>query len=169
MSGSFGAGWLGLPAANGELCQLRVADPRALADRYHLPWPRLALRDLLLAHASACADVSDGLVSDLSHIAGASGCGVEFDLARLPLSIAANHWLERQPDRTEALGRLATGGDDYELVFSAPSGTTDAIQAAARTAGVAVTPIGRITEAPSVSVLHEGTPIRLERSGWRHS
>src|SRR5689334_5497467 len=112
VSGTIGDGVLGLAAARGE-----TADPDGyLAGRLRLPTPRLDLREALRRHAKAAADVSDGLVADAGHIATASGVALELDLDRMPLSPAARAWLDAQPDRAAALVRLATGGDDYEVV-----------------------------------------------------
>ncbi|MEO8115517.1 MAG: thiamine-phosphate kinase [Phenylobacterium sp.] len=112
VSGVIGDGWLGLEAVRGQ-----VTDPDGyLARRYRLPTPRLDLRDALRAQASAAADVSDGLVADAGHLAAASGVHIRLHLDRTPLSPAAQDWLAGQPDRAAALVRLATGGDDYEVV-----------------------------------------------------
>ena len=162
VSGTIGDGWLGLQAAQGEL-QLDEAHLRALADRYALPEPRLALRPMLLEHASACLDVSDGLVADLGHLARASGVGIELDLEQVPLSPAAAAWAE---GRGEARAELAVGGDDYELAFTVAETALAAVAAAA--GRVAVTPIGRVTAGEGVATLLDGRPVRLQRTGWRH-
>ena len=100
VSGTIGDGGLGLEAARGGLPALSAADQAWLADRYRLPQPRLGLRQALRDHATAAADVSDGLIADAGHIAEASGGGVEIDLDRLPLSDAAAAWLAGEADDT---------------------------------------------------------------------
>ena len=112
VSGAIGDATLGLAAVKGQ-----IEDPDGrLAHRYRLPEPRLDLRATLRRYATAAADVSDGLIADARHIAEASGVGLFLDLDRIPLSGAAATWLESQPDVAAALVRLATGGDDYEIV-----------------------------------------------------
>jgi thiamine-monophosphate kinase len=153
VSGTIGDGGLGLAAVNGE-----IADPGGfLAGRLRLPTPRLDLRAALSDHASAAADVSDGLVADAGHIAEASGVALSLDLDRMPLSPQARAWLEAQPDRAAALTRLATGGDDYEVVATFRG---DPI------AGFTV--IGEVRAGQGMTVTAAGRPLALDRTGWRH-
>jgi thiamine-monophosphate kinase len=161
VTGTIGDGWLGLQAARGELAALGPGPAAALAERYRLPQPRLELREALRAGATACADVSDGLVADLGHVARASGLAAAVDLARLPLSEGARLWLERQPDRVAALVRLAAGGDDYELVFTAPAPLGEA--------AVALTRIGEMVLGQGVRVSVDGLPAVVPDGGWRHA
>jgi thiamine-monophosphate kinase len=153
VSGTIGDGALGLAAVRGE-----TGDPDGwLTGRYRLPTPRLDLRDALLAHASAAADVSDGLVADAGHVAEASGLGLRLDLEAVPLSRAARRWLNAQPDRRAALVRLATGGDDYEVVcaFSgaAPAGFTVC---------------GAFVPDAGVDVRLDGHKVTVAQGGWSH-
>ena len=153
VSGTIGDGALGLLAVRGE-----IPDPDGfLADRYRLPRPRLDARQDLLTHATAAADVSDGLIADAGHIADVSGVRLTLDLDRMPLSASARVWLDRRPDRTGALVALATGGDDYEVVatFSgeAPQGFTA---------------IGQVGGGEGVEVRLDGVPVAIDRAGWRH-
>jgi thiamine-monophosphate kinase len=155
VSGAIGDATLGLAAVQGEIPD---ADGR-LVHRYRLPEPRLDLRATLRRHATAAADVSDGLVADARHIAEASGVGLVLDLDQLPLSGAAATWLERQDDVASALLRLATGGDDYEIVCTMPSGAT-------RPRGFTV--VGEIREAPGIEVRAAGRAIDPGKGGWTH-
>lgn len=155
VSGTIGDATLGLAAVRGE-----IEDPDgSLTYRYRLPEPRLDLREPLRELATAAADVSDGLIADARHIAEASGVRIVLDLDRLPLSRAAATWLEAQPDVAEALLRLASGGDDYEVVCAMrpdvvkPAGFT-VIGHAEAGAGLQVRALG--AEAPSGP------------GGWRH-
>lgn len=147
VSGTIGDGALGLRAARGEI------DDAWLADRYRLPQPRLALGRALRGVATACMDVSDGLVQDLGHLCRASGCGAVLEVARVPLSASA---------RGADPALLLTGGDDYELLFAAPPGAVPA--------GMAATRIGHFTAGPAdVVVLDEdGRPMQLAVPGWSH-
>lgn len=155
VSGTIGDGGLGLMAARGE-----IEDPDgALARRYRLPEPRLELREGLRAYAHAAADVSDGLIADAGHVAEASGLGLRLDLDQLPLSPDAARWLADQPDRAEGLRRLATFGDDYEIVCAAPAEAAQAL---------GLTVVGEIT-ASGLEVTVAGRPIAPGAGGWRHA
>jgi thiamine-monophosphate kinase len=153
VSGTIGDGALGLAAALGEIDD---ADG-SLARRYRLPTPRLELRETLRAHASAAADVSDGLIADAGHIAEASGVGLRLDLDALPLSAPARRWLCQQADRKAGLIRLATGGDDYEVVatFAGP-------------APAGFTAIGEVVSGARVEVFAAGAKLDVVHKGWRH-
>ena len=113
------------------------------------PTPRLALGQALRGIATAALDVSDGLLGDLGHILAASGVGARIDMDALPRSAV----LAAQP---AALQRecLLAGGDDYELVFTAPAGVK------LPGVGVALTRIGRIEAEPGLRVVDaQGVPI----------
>lgn len=157
VTGAIGDGRLGLEAARGGLQDLPAADREHLAARYRLPEPRLDLRDGLRAEASACADISDGLVADLGHVVRASGAAAVVDLESLPLSSAATAWLGGRPEEAAARLELATGGDDYELVFTA----------AAPPSFPAVR-IGEVTAGEGVRVRFRGEAVRVGRAGWSH-
>jgi len=155
VSGSIGDGWLGLKAALGEL-----ADPGGvLAGRYRLPRPRLDLRASLRAYAHAAADVSDGLIADAGHIARASAVRLRLDLDRTPLSNEAQAWLDMQPDRVAALVALASGGDDYQVICTAPP------EAAAQ---MGLTVIGTVEAGEGIIVTAGGEAVEAGAGGWRH-
>lgn len=159
VSGTIGDGYLGLKAARREL----DGSPDAvawLAGRYRLPEPRLALRSALSAFASAAADVSDGLVADAGHIAEASGVGIEIDIERVPVSPAAR-------GRSE-IAELATGGDDYEVVCTAPPERVEGLVARAAADGVSLSVVGRVVEGQGVVARLHGQAVELQRTGWRH-
>lgn len=103
------------------------------------PTPRVALGEALRGVASSALDVSDGLLGDLRHILRRSGVGATVEVDAVPRSEV----LARQPLPLQRLCTLA-GGDDYELVFTAPPARRDAVLAAAQAGGTPVTRIGRI-------------------------
>lgn len=133
-------------------------------DRLDRPEPRVALGLALRGLASAAIDVSDGLVPDLGHVLAASRVGAEVEAARLPLSETLRAALDPASGWQLALG----GGDDYELLFTAPTGRRDEVSRAACKAGVSVTRIGRIVTTPGL-VCHgpDGAPVALPR-GYEH-
>lgn len=158
-------GTLGDAAA--ALAQLEaggVADP-ALRERLDRPLPRvaagLALRDI----AHACIDVSDGLLQDLGHVCTASGVAAEIALDALPASTAL---LARSTAETRH-GEQATGGDDYELCFTAAAAQEDAIHALAQTLALRITRVGSIVEGTGVqALLADGRVWQPPRSGYAH-
>lgn len=155
VSGTIGDGWLGLLAVRGE-----VEDPEGeLAFRYRLPNPRLDLREALRTHATAAADVSDGLVADARHIAKASGVRLRLDLDALPVSRTAATWLMGQGNVAQALLTLATGGDDYEVVCTMAAD-------APRPAGL--TRVGEVVAGEGVEVRAAGRRLDPGAGGWRH-
>ncbi len=168
VSGRIGDAGLGLEALTGALGDVSDADRAVFVSRYRRPEPRLPLRHALREHAAAAADVSDGLLADLGRIAAASGCRVEVDLQQVPLSPATARWLDRRPDRAAGLVRLATAGDDYEVVCAVRPGEEAGFAAAASRAEVAVRRIGRATPGAGVQALYEGRPLRVDRPGWTH-
>ncbi|MGH7125274.1 MAG: thiamine-phosphate kinase, partial [Stellaceae bacterium] len=118
VSGTLGDGALGLKALRGELSELSPAHRDFLTDRYRLPRPRLNLGRALVGIAHAMMDISDGLVADLRHICETSGVGAVVEAERLPLSPAARAAISA--DGSLVMAVLA-GGDDYELLFTAPA------------------------------------------------
>jgi thiamine-monophosphate kinase len=166
VSGTLGDGVLGLNALRGELPELSSAERDFLADRYHLPRPRLQLGRRLVGTARAMMDISDGLIADLGHICEASGVGAVVEAARLPLSPAARAAIAADAVR---LGAALAGGDDYELLFTAPADTAAGIAAIARETAVPVTAIGRIERGNGVRVVDEqGAQIAMTDAGYRH-
>lgn len=163
VSGTIGDAALGLLALRGKLPRLAPRHRCFLAGRYLLPEPRLALGRAVAPLAHAAMDVSDGLVADLGHICEASGCGAELDLTAVPASPAAQQAGERH-----TFARL-TGGDDYELLFTAPLSAEAGLRAAARKSGVPVARIGRVVARPGVHVLGpDGRAISVKNGGWQH-
>lgn len=115
-----------------------------------LPQPRVALGQALRGIATSAIDLSDGLVGDLGHVMKRSGVGAQLVLDRLPRSAV----LAAQPAAVQQQCLLA-GGDDYELLFTAPASMRRAVRDAAAQAGVAVTPIGQITAEPGLRVVDD--------------
>ena len=159
------SGTLGDAAA--ALVQWRGAgdDEPALRERLDRPTPRVALGRALGGIATAAIDVSDGLLADLDHVCVASGVGAQIELALLPASSALRSGFDAAARAT----LQATGGDDYELCFTAPPARRDAIAAIAHRTGVAATRVGSVVAGQGVrALLGDGTQWRPERSGFAH-
>jgi thiamine-monophosphate kinase len=168
ITGSIGDGVLGLSAAREEALGLSAADTAWLKARYQLPQPRLGLGEALRRWGRAAADISDGLVADAGHIAAASRLALSLDLDRMPISPAGQAWLGRQPDPVAARLALATGGDDYEVLCTAPPSAAASLKGAAEALGFALTEIGSVSPGEGVQVLSGGQELRVARTGWRH-
>lgn len=135
-----------------------------LQTRLHRPEPRLALGLALAGVAGAALDVSDGLAGDLGHVLAASEVGAVIEEAALPLAPALAGLSDAH--RREC---LLHGGDDYELLFTAHPDRRDAVQAAARASGTAVTRIGRIESAPGLRLhTHDGGMQAWPLRGFDH-
>ncbi len=167
VSGTVGDAALGLRILQGEDPGLAAGDRESAVARYRTPEPRLGLGAALAdCGASAAVDVSDGLVADAGHLCAASGVGARIEIGRVPLSRGARAALDRG---RVGIADLLTGGDDYELVFSAPADRGGAVQQAAANAGVPVTRIGVLTEGGGVSAIDgRGVPLDLPGTGYRH-
>lgn len=129
-----------------------------------LPQPRVALGLALRGIAHSAIDLSDGLAGDLGHLLERSRLGATVDVDTLPRSAV----LAAQP---QALQRecAAGGGDDYELLFSAPPQRADAVRQAAAGAGLAVTRIGCMQAEPGLRwVDAQGAALPLRVAGFDH-
>ncbi|MDD5753821.1 MAG: thiamine-phosphate kinase [Methylococcales bacterium] len=111
MTGMLGDAGLGLKIKQGYECNAEKA-----AERFHEPMPRVETGLALRGCASACIDISDGLVSDLGHILRQSGVGACLDFDNLPLSDDVRTYIENTDDEFMPL----IAGDDYELCFTVP-------------------------------------------------
>jgi thiamine-monophosphate kinase len=161
VSGTLGDSALGLKVLQGEL----EAPPEVrahLTRRYRLPSPRLALGQALRGIASAALDISDGLLADLGHILETSQVGAEIQADALPLSPAAR----ALPGAREA---ALAGGDDYELLFTAPPERRPRIAVLSERLALPLTRIGRIERGAGVRALdEEGCEMSVAATGWQH-
>jgi thiamine-monophosphate kinase len=167
VSGTIGDAALGLEAAQGRLKGGGgTADLAFLSERYRLPRPRVDVGPLLIGIAHAGMDISDGLIQDLGHLCRASGVGAEIRADLVPLSPAMATILAADQSR---LATVLTGGDDYELLFTAAPEETAALAEISIRTRVPLTAIGSVVAQAGVVVLRaDGTPVVLERTGWRH-
>ena len=147
VSGLLGDARLALEAFRGtlELAGDAFAAARVAMEQ---PQPRVALGVALRGVATSAIDVSDGLLGDLAHLLRRSGVGARLEVDALPRSAT----LAAQP-RAVQLECLLAGGDDYELLFTAPPALAPRVRDAALAAGVAVTRIGRIEAGASLRLV----------------
>ena len=175
VSGSLGDAALALRALQGTLS---LPEPLLAQARQRLeaPQPRVALGQALRPLASACADISDGVVGDLGHILARSGCGARLDASRLlPLLATRQHFAggPAQFDATYgpdlALQCVLAGGDDYELVFCAAPAQREAIDALAQTLALPLTRIATIEAAPGLRLVDaQGEPLQATFASFDH-
>lgn len=164
VSGTLGDAAAGLALQRGGLATAGPAR-QALLARLRRPTPRLALGRLLRGLASSAIDVSDGLVADLGHLLAASGVGARLATGALPCSPALAAVLDDDARRDCQLH----GGDDYELCFTVPPAHEDALAAACRKQGLAITRIGRITTDPGLRLVDsQGREQPASGRGWDH-
>jgi len=164
VSGSTGDAALGLARLQGRV---RLSEEHAAlcVARLEMPQPRIALGRKLRGIACAAIDVSDGLLADLGHILERSKVGAEIEFASLPRSAAIGNCA----DADLARACLLAGGDDYELVFTAPASQRDAVAAAAASVDVPVTRIGRIVAGDALALLDaDGKPMPVGKKGYDH-
>ncbi len=165
VSGTLGDARLALEALQGRR-RLPPAVLQATRVRLEQPTPRVALGLGLRGVASAALDVSDGLLGDLGHILQASGCGACIDTS-LTAPLLATQGLALGAE--ECLRLVLAGGDDYELLFTAPASHAEAVVAAGLASGTPVTRIGRIEAAPGLRLVDaSGRPVTGRYASFDH-
>ena len=172
VTGTIGDGWLGLQACQGTL-SLEADRLQYLQNAYRKPSPQTEFGDVLLKWATASCDVSDGLLADAGRLGEASNACVEIELSVTPMSAAAQSWFDTRVDEEAALEQLATGGDDYQIMFCAPSGQEDLLRREAEKRHIRLTKVGRVIERPAqngepLSVVYKGQPVTVAKTGWTH-
>ena len=170
VTGTIGDAALGLAVLRGTVGSLDTNAAALLVDRYRLPQPRVRLGPRLIGTAHAAVDVSDGLLADLRHLCDTSELSAVIEARRVPLSTAARAVLTTE---SEHLTTVLTGGDDYEILFTAPPEAVNELAALSRTLDVPITAIGRM-RSPSrtqsqIAVLDESLkPLVFDHAGWTH-
>jgi thiamine-monophosphate kinase len=150
---------------------LQFLSERSGRRRDIFPEPRIAVGEWLSTRriASAAIDISDGLSTDLSHICEESGVGAVIEAESIPIHSSARK-LEDQTEsrapssRDFALNLALHGGEDYELLFTAPRSK----RVQRRTAGVKITRIGEIVRGSKVYLIRSGRKQAIVPSGWEH-
>lgn len=137
----------------------------AAARRLEMPEPRVALGKKLRGVASAAIDVSDGFAQDLGHLLRRSACGARVDYAKLPRAAAFATLGDAALARRCVLG----GGDDYELVFTAPPGRRAEIEALARDLDLPLSCVGCIVSGEArLELLDAGGRPMAPEPGFDH-
>lgn len=171
VTGTIGDASLGLKVLQATLPGLDRSAAEFLLSRYRLPQPRVALGPRLVGLATAAIDISDGLIADLRHVCEVSGLDAILESEALPLSPAAREAIAAHP---RLLATALTGGDDYEVLFTAPETAISRIVELSGTLDIPITRIGRMKKPlragePRVAVLDaSGRPLTFASEGWTH-
>ena len=137
-----------------------------LRHRLDRPTPRVQAGLAVREYVHAMLDVSDGLAQDLGHILHSSNVGAEIELGRLPVSSSL---LDFYPDDQQRWQLQLSGGDDYELCFTASASNAFAIELALAECGVSGSVIGHITEQTGLQCLTpDGEIVALAQTGYQH-
>ena len=167
VSGTIGDSAAGLQVIKGSLDFLDLSDQIYLKNRYYLPQPRVALGSALVGLASAAMDVSDGLIQDMGHLCSASGLAAVINWPNVPLSPPVITLLE---SKSISISAIINGGDDYELLFTAPSILRPDIEELSKKTEVPLTRIGYMTEGADVLLMDkENQLISLAGAGFKHA
>jgi thiamine-monophosphate kinase len=161
-------GFLGAAAAGWEMLDKQLQfDPKAsacLREAFLHPYPRIAEGQLLVDQGvKAAIDISDGLIADLNHICKASQVGARIEVDRLPIEPAV-----KADFGDRALELALSGGEDYELLFTASVEVIDSIRAATC---CPITIIGDIVadKAKKITLIDsKGKPVSVPKKGWEH-
>lgn len=165
VSGTLGAAALGLAHLQGKI---RLEDEiRAVClEALHRPQPRVALGTALRGIAHSAIDISDGLLADLGHILERSGVAAEIRYDRLPLPLTAfgneemREWVQRS---------VLSGGDDYELCFTAPLARRAQVESLATRLSLPLSRIGSIVSGRGCRVRNgEGGELKSRNDGYDH-
>ena len=163
VSGTPGDAAAGLAVEQGRLSAPPQAAPY-LRERFLMPTPRVALGERLRDYASACIDVSDGLLGDAGKLAAASGAGLEMQYAALPVSRALVEAVGEDAARELAL----TGGDDYELLFTVEPARAAQLERALPQQQWNYRQIGVLRAAAGVVLMRGGTVMDFSHCGYQH-
>ena len=139
-----------------------AGDDAGLIERYLRPIPRVDAGRSLVGIASAAIDVSDGLASDLGHLCSSSGCRAIVDVESVPMSAALEAFAGG-----EAMRFALSGGDDYELCFTASPAAAQQVADALGSRGIAAHRIGRMVDGSGIEWLR-GDAAFEPRAGYLH-
>lgn len=161
VTGNIGDGALGLLCARDQIDGFID-----LESAYFRPQPPTQFVQNLISFASASADISDGLIADAGHVAAASGVGMVIYRSDVPLSSSSKRFLEKYPQHAHL---PLMGGDDYQVVFTAPPEHGSKIEELVAHLNHKVTKIGVCREGAGIDVVEpDGLPLDLANLGYEH-
>ena len=163
----FVSGTLGDAAAGLEQFEKKVAlnqYNQYLIERFFRPTARVDIGQAIMDYASSSIDISDGLIGDLKKIMSASDVGALINIEDIPLSKEMLKIYEPKKSQTFAL----SGGDDYELLFTAPAENLSKIMDISKEKDQKITHIGNITENKNLECRKEGVTYEYQDEGYFH-
>jgi thiamine-monophosphate kinase len=164
VSGTLGDAAAGLMLEQSRLSVADAAHAQWLLERFRYPTPRVSLGLALRGLASACIDVSDGLLGDCGRLAQASGCGVTLDYAAIPVSDPLRAAVGEERARELAL----TGGEDYELCFTVPAAKLNEFNTHCPASEFGWTRIGTLTVQAGALVQRGASVMQVSHRGFDH-
>ena len=170
ITGTIGDAYLGLQTVLGKPLEPQPSKEALwhFEEAYYRPEPRLLFRKTLRQFANGCADISDGLVADIGHIANASNVRLVIDADKVPLSKHVGGWLSEQQDEETAFKTIVTSGDDYELAFTASADNAAKIRKAAREINLRISRVGMVESGDGISVMSDGKAMSFSKTGHTH-
>ena len=164
VSGTIGDAALALTAWQGQ-CLLSDDSVNYLNKKLHRPQPQVELGLLLREYASACIDISDGLIADLAHITENSQLGAKIDFENIPLS---NEFKRNLTDEALIVPLVLSGGDDYQLCFTVPENNLLEFEKMISKTNITVSCIGEIVNEAGVRCLKDNKEINISEMGYQH-
>ena len=165
VTGTLGDAGLGLDIAQKKCIVTDQLNQDFLLNRLNYPTPRLLVGTSLRRIASACIDISDGLVSDIKHILNASKCGATIHVDKLPMSQA----LKESVSSSQGIGYALSAGDDYELLFTVSEEQKGHLETTLANANVHATYIGQLNGFVGKLELRQADkPYEYSAKGYQH-
>ncbi len=155
------SGYLGHAAQALSALQASQPCPPAWIAALNRPQPRMALGIALRDIAHSAIDISDGLAADLGHILQASSLGAEIQWATIAHQLSASE--------QEIYSKVLSGGDDYELCFTAPVSAHEKIITIGQQLGLPLSCIGQTCATPGMIIYNQqNQAIQLQGKGYDH-
>ena len=149
VTGFFGCAKTALSFLNKE--KQKTSNIEYVLDKYHKPSPRINVASRLGGYISSAIDISDGLISDIGHIAQQSNKKINIFLEKIPIDPIILRLLSKE----EAVRNALTGGDDYELAFTFNRKNLEDIEKIGKKFGIPITVIGAVESGQGVNVLDQ--------------
>ena len=166
VSGTIGDAALGLILRGSRSLSCLAKENSYCISRYRIPRPRIDLGLALGEVASAAMDISDGLFQDLSHLCGASNVGGVVHANKIPLSKEVSTFVKENKFSIE---QVITGGDDYELIFTAPVTKEKSIFNMARVTKTRIPRIGTVQSGGGIFIFDKnGDIVPVSKAGYSH-
>ncbi|MCK6418509.1 MAG: thiamine-phosphate kinase [Alphaproteobacteria bacterium] len=161
ITGPIGDAWIGLQA----LRNLPAQDKNYFISKHYKPIPRIHLSTIIREYATACIDISDGLLADMQHLCQASRQGAALYFSEPPVSWQAKSLMDAGIVKLED---LLTGGDDYELIICVPPQRTEEFEKQLKEMGLNPFYIGKIHEEQG-GIKLDGQYLTWKTNlGWEH-